>query len=131
MRLVGLLLLTLAALPTSGALAQTEPPTKPLPAAAIGTILGRAVLDPDGNNVGRLVNLFVSLRGEPLAAVIDVGGFMGVGMRRVAVDWPLLRFTTDQGEVRVEVAISMDDLAAAPELRGLMTDRVVVGGHPK
>src|SRR5258705_86425 len=65
----------------------TEPPaTKPPPAeqelifqGEATSILGRQVHDPAGHVVGRIVDVLVSDTGQPRAAVIDFGGFMGVG----------------------------------------------------
>ncbi|HEY4042736.1 MAG TPA: PRC-barrel domain-containing protein, partial [Rhodopila sp.] len=55
-------------------------------------ILGQRVTDPDGKDIGRLVDVLVDANGQPQAAVIDFGGFMGVGNRKIAVHWSALRF---------------------------------------
>ncbi len=55
-------------------------------------ILGRTVHDPAGDTVGRIVDVLVDDQGQPRAAVIDFGGFMGVGNRRIAVVWRALHF---------------------------------------
>ena len=44
------------------------------------------VLDNDGKEIGRIVDVVVDPAGQPRAIVVDVGGFMGVGSRRVAVE---------------------------------------------
>ena len=97
-----------------------------LSAAAAGTVLGRDVFDTDGDNVGRLVDVLVSRDGVPLAGVIDVGGFLGVGSRRVAVAWRLLRFTPQDGELRLTMNLTHDSAAAAPEYRGSDNGYVVI-----
>ena len=56
-------------------------------------VLGQMVADPDGKEIGRLVDVLVGDQGQPQAAVIDFGGFMGVGNRKIAVDWNALHFT--------------------------------------
>jgi hypothetical protein len=91
--------------------------------SSIGTILGRPILDPSGDEIGRLVDLLVDRDGQPRAAVIDVGGFLGIGMRRVAVAWEALRFAPDTGEIRIAEDVTTDEVAAAPEFRG--TDQPV------
>jgi len=108
------------------ATAQT-PRTLPLAPGAVGMILGRQVVDEQGTIVGRLVDFVVSAAGEPLAGVVDVGGFMGIGTRRVAIAWPLLRFRHEVGDVQVVVALLVDEIAAAPEFRGLDGGAVLVG----
>ncbi len=90
-------------------------------------ILGRQVLDEEGTAAGRLVDFVVSVSGEPLAGVIDVGGFMGIGTRRVAIAWSLLRFKQEIGDVQVVVALRLDEIAAAPEFRGLDGGTILVG----
>lgn len=105
-----------------------EPRTLPLAQGAVGMILGRQVVDQQGTHVGRLVDFVVSQSGAPLAGVIDVGGFMGIGAVRVAVAWRLLRFRHDLGDVQVVVAMHRDEIAAGPEFRGLDGGAVLVGG---
>lgn len=107
--------------------APVEPRTLPLAQGAVGMILGRQVVDSQGTHVGRLVDFVVSQSGEPLAGVIDVGGFMGIGTVRVAIAWRLLRFRQDLGDVQVVVAMPRDEIAAGPEFRGLDGGSVLVG----
>ena len=45
-------------------------------------------------DMGRVVDVIVKRNGEVRAAVIDFGGFLGVGSRTIAVDWSALRFPT-------------------------------------
>jgi hypothetical protein len=42
-----------------------------------------------------VVDVLADSTGRVRAAVIEFGGFLGVGNRRIAVDWSLLRFTPD------------------------------------
>jgi len=52
------------------------------------------------------------------AAVIDFGGFLGVGSRKIAVDWSALHFG---GAVRhegdIKLGLTQDQLKAAPEYK--------------
>src|SRR5262245_65323111 len=71
----------------------------PQPAAAtvfdnqdVQSILGRQVLGSAGENLGRVIDIVVDRNGQVRAAVIDFGGFLGVGSRKIAVDWNALRF---------------------------------------
>jgi hypothetical protein len=45
-------------------------------------ILGKEVHSPSGQAMGRIVDLLVDEMGRPQAAIIDFGGFLGVGIRR-------------------------------------------------
>ena len=42
--------------------------------------------------MGRIVDLLVDETGQPRAAIIDFGGFLGVGIRKIDIDWHSLRF---------------------------------------
>ena len=42
--------------------------------------------------MGRVIDIVVDRTGQVRAAVIDFGGFLGVGSRKIAVDWNALRF---------------------------------------
>jgi len=112
--------------PISAAWGQ-EPRTARLAPGAVGMILGRQVIDQQGTIVGRLVDFVVSQSGQPLAGVVDVGGFMGIGMHRVAISWSLLRFRQDVGDVQVVVDMLLDEIAAGPAFRGLDGGVIVVG----
>lgn len=104
-----------------------EPRTARLAPGAVGMILGRQVIDQQGTIVGRLVDFVVSQSGDPLAGIVDVGGFMGIGMHRVAIAWSLLRFRQEVGDVQVVVDMLLDEIAAGPAFRGLDGGVIVVG----
>src|SRR5580700_2061325 len=50
-------------------------------------ILGRDVRGAADENMGRIVDVLVDPSGQARAAVIDFGGFLGVGSRKIAVAW--------------------------------------------
>ncbi len=79
--------------------------------------MGRRLFGPGGEELGRVVDLVVDGQGRPLAAVVDVGGFMGLGIRRVALAWELLRFRAEPDMVRMSVEIGADRVTGAPEYR--------------
>ncbi len=37
--------------------------------------------------MGRVVDVIVDPAGQVCAAIVDFGGFLGVGSRKIAVDW--------------------------------------------
>ena len=55
-------------------------------------ILGREVRSAANEDMGRVVDVIVDRQGTVRAAVIDFGGFLGVGSRKLVVDWGVLRF---------------------------------------
>ena len=95
--------------------AQAAPVTHEPVEDAAATILGRQVLDPAGHPAGRIVDVLVDELGNVRAAVVDFGGFMGVGQRRVAIAWRALHFRPADGGVVLEM--SAEGIAAAPEYK--------------
>ena len=55
-------------------------------------VLGRDVRSPTDEDMGRIVDVIVDRAGMVRAAVIDFGGFLGVGSRKIVVDWNALHF---------------------------------------
>jgi len=83
---------------------------------AAEAILGSRVVDAkEGKTLGRLVDVLVDGKGEPQAAVIDFGGFMGVGSRKVAVHWSTLHFNPADGKHLAVLDMTPDQIKAAPE----------------
>jgi hypothetical protein len=81
------------------------------------TILGRRVQGPTGEDMGRVVDVLTDNSGRVRVAIIDFGGFLGVGARRIAVDWPLLRFIPNGPEPALLLSLSVEKLRAAPEYK--------------
>jgi hypothetical protein len=111
---------------------QDAPPvvTRSFPPSEAGTILGRSVTDSAGDDVGLLVDLVVDKDGKPVAGVIDVGGFLGVGTRRVAVAWKLLHFIHDSDDTRIIMDMTFESAAAAPEFRDPDNTLIVIEPPP-
>src|ERR1700738_132738 len=86
-------------------------------------ILGKEVVSAKGEDMGRIVDVLFDEKGEPHAAVIDFGGFLGVGTRKIAISWSALRF--DLGEKKNVIALDLDreQLKAAPEYKYAESDK--------
>jgi hypothetical protein len=86
-------------------------------------ILGKEVRSNAGENMGRIVDVIVDRSGQVRAAIIDFGGFLGVGNRKVAVAWNALRFPPDQNAKdpkkveRIVLDLSREQVQAAPEYK--------------
>jgi sporulation protein YlmC with PRC-barrel domain len=79
-------------------------------------ILGKEVLSAAGENMGRIVDVVVDRSGQVRAAVIDFGGFLGVGSRKIAVDWTALSFPRPGDKTgRVSLEFTRDQVKAGPE----------------
>lgn len=112
------------AAPTSKAPPQTLPKTAPKATPEITVlnkhevegILGREVRSPTNENMGRIVDVLVNPNGQVRAAIIDFGGFLGVGSRRIAVDWSALHFPPPgKPNVYISLELTRDQVKAAPE----------------
>ena len=103
------LMLTAAAPELPAGTVQRVPPEQAM------AILGHTVTDRDGKNIGHLVDVLVGAQGDPQAAVIDFGGFMGVGNRKVAVQWSALRFAPGDPRRPISLELAQDQIKVAPE----------------
>ena len=84
----------------------------------VSGILGREVRGTADENMGRIIDVIVDQTGHPRAAIIDFGGFLGVGSRRIAVDWNALRFRPDSVKRDViTLELTRDQVKAAPEYK--------------
>jgi len=81
-------------------------------------ILGRDVRSPTDEDMGRIVDVIVDREGTVRAAVIDFGGFLGVGSRKIVVDWNALHFggvASKSDSVTLE--LTKEQVTAAPEYK--------------
>ena len=77
---------------------------------------GATVYGPDDDEIGTVDHLHVSVAGS--SAVIDVGGFLGIGAKPVAVPLSDLDFMRDEdGDVHAVTAWTKDQLEEMPEHR--------------
>ena len=80
-------------------------------------VLGREIKTQEGKVIGRLVDVLVAPDGQPRAGVVDFGGFMGVGNRRIAVAWSALSFPATEKDQPITITLSPDQIKAAPEYK--------------
>ena len=82
-------------------------------------ILGRPVTGPEKQQIGTLTDVLVDGTGQPQAAVLDIGGFMGLGSRSIAVHWNLLRFAPTDAKAPIMLTLTLDQIKAMPEYKGI------------
>jgi PRC-barrel domain protein len=81
-------------------------------------ILGRDVRSTADENMGRIVDVLVDGQGQTRAAIIDFGGFLGVGSRRIAVDWKALHFVPAADKrYGIVLELTRDQVKPAPEYK--------------
>jgi hypothetical protein len=85
------------------------------------TLIGLNVKNNANETIGEIKELILDKDGKVAAAVIGVGGFLGMGERQVAVDYKSLNIKydasamTETGATTVTVDATKDGLKAAPE----------------
>lgn len=102
------------------------PPKEPAPPPSVTIIgaseargvLGRDVRSPADEDMGRIVDVIVDRQGTVRAAVIDFGGFLGVGSRKIVVDWNALHFgrVANKGD-SITLELTKEQVMAAPEYK--------------
>jgi len=99
---------------------------KPIPHNVAAAILGTKAEGPDGDDIGLVVDVVVDRDSRPVAVVIDFGGFLGVGSRKIAIDWRLVRVKPG-AKSPVRVKISRGDLEGAPDFDATAESNQMVG----
>jgi hypothetical protein len=108
-----------SALPPLGPKEQAPPPSVTIIGASEAHgILGRDVRSPADEDMGRIVDVIVDRQGTVRAAVIDFGGFLGVGSRKIVVDWSALHFghLANKSD-SITLDLSKEQVMAAPEYK--------------
>ena len=77
------------------------------------SLIGKKVQGTDGKNLGEIKDLVIDpLDGSISYAVLDFGGFLGIGDKYFVVPWEALQLTKDQKTIVLDV--SKKDLKQAP-----------------
>ena len=105
--------------------APPAPPSNPSPGTPavvlddqeVSTILGKSVRSSAGEDMGRIVDIIVSHDGQVRAAIIDFGGFLGIGMRKIAVDWRALNFAPGGKPGGISLDLTRNQVRLAPEYK--------------
>jgi hypothetical protein len=107
----------------SGPILAVPTPTPPASVTIIGAreahgVLGRDVRSAADEDMGHIVDVIVDRAGVVRAAVIDFGGFLGVGSRKIVVDWNALHFgrVADKSD-SITLELTKDQVRAAPEYK--------------
>ncbi|MET7242586.1 PRC-barrel domain-containing protein, partial [Methylobacterium sp. EM32] len=108
--------------PAPAATAQTPAIPPGTPATVLDTqdydgVLGKPVRSAAGEDMGRIIDIIVDKDGRPRAAIIDFGGFLGVGSRKIAVDWRALHFSADNKPGRAVLQLNRNQVRVSPEYK--------------
>ncbi len=83
----------------------------------VGNLTGAPVYGPDDEKVGVVGDLLLSGVDQIRSAIIDVGGFLGIGAKPVAVPFESLHFVHDGslGNIHAHIGWTRDQLKELPE----------------
>ncbi len=96
--------------PAQGAVA-TTPTAGGFPIADdVESLIDRNVYGATGQEIGEINNLLIGPDGRVHAAIVEFGGFLGIGEHKVALPWDRLNVTND----RVTVNMTEEQVKAAP-----------------
>src|SRR6266481_4428772 len=83
----------------------------------VSTILGKSVRSSADEDMGRIVDIIVSHDGQVHAAIIGFGGFLGIGTRKIAVDWRALNFAPAGKPGSITLDLTRNQVRLAPEYK--------------
>lgn len=94
-------------------------------------LIGRQVYNAGGEEIGDVNDVVVTNDGDVAAVVVGVGGFLGLGEKRVAVNWD---YVTNNGGItgeRLVMGLTEEELRAAPEFAVIEEDTREQAGAEK
>lgn len=80
-------------------------------------LIGKAVyngMGEDAESIGDINDLVLNSDGQAEAVIVGVGGFLGIGEKMVAVNFDRVEWTGEQGNERIVVEATREQLEAAP-----------------
>jgi predicted O-methyltransferase YrrM len=81
------------------------------------SVLGKEVRTRVEQDVGRVIDILADRQGRLQAAVIEFGGFLGIGTRKIAVDWRALKFSPAGKPGGITLELTRNQVRVAPEFK--------------
>ena len=82
------------------------------------TLLDTSVASPDGETIGDVQDMVISSDGQITGVVIGVGGFLGIGEKRVAMEFDRIQVQPQEGgDLLFVLDATREQLEAAPEFK--------------
>lgn len=92
-------------------------PIKRVPGNYLSPVVGKDLRSTSGASIGQVAGVLVDAASVPRAVIVQVGGFLGVGVRTVAVDWQTLWMpSTGKGDALI-ADLAPQQLARAPQYK--------------
>lgn len=111
-----------AASPTTPAPTTSQPASVPRAGFTTGDVSGvgyarATVRNPAGETIGTVDEIVLSPEGTVKSVIISVGGFLGVGSKRVAMKWGDFKIWQDKDTLTLVTEATKDELKAAPDYK--------------
>ena len=107
----------------SAATTAGAPAPKPIPEQAEHQVRAQSLLGVDVSNgqdtIGKVSDLVVTDDGRVDAIVVGVGGFLGIGEKRVALAWDSIKLTEQDGGRVILVSATREQLEGMPTYKTL------------
>ncbi|WP_341701904.1 PRC-barrel domain-containing protein [Ferrovibrio sp.] len=87
------------------------------PVLPSGQLIGADVVNTANERIGSVDQVLVTKRGDIRSVVVSVGGFLGVGDRKVVMPWQDLDFSHSGRQVVAVAMATREQLKAMPEYR--------------
>ena len=102
---------------TSAGAGATIMTTLPADASTVTNFYKQSVYDPSDNKIGDVSDLLVQKDGKIVAAMVGVGGLLGVGEKDVAIPFDAMKMMNKNNKIYLMVNATKDALKAAPGFR--------------
>lgn len=79
-------------------------------------LVGMKVVGADDETIGEVSELIVE-NNQVTGAVLEVGGFLGLGAKKVGVPWDALSMTEKDGSLTASVSLTKEQLTSMPEFK--------------
>ncbi len=101
--------------------------TKKLP---LSGMMDRAIVGVDKVEIGHVIDVLVDARGEPEAMLVETGGFLGLGDRKIAIGWDDVTFAADDPSGPVRANLTIEQVRSAPAYQQQRMVTVAIAAPP-
>ncbi|HEX2257054.1 MAG TPA: PRC-barrel domain-containing protein, partial [Afifellaceae bacterium] len=78
-------------------------------------LMGANVVGADNEEIGQVGDVLFSQDGQVRAVIVDVGGFLGIGAKEVAIEFDSAQVQRQDGELALMISATQEQLEQAPE----------------
>lgn len=83
----------------------------------IANYVGQPIVNASGEKIGDINDVMFDRSGKITTVVIGVGGFLGLGEKRVALPFEAITYTEEGGARQIMVPLTKETLMAAPDFK--------------